>query len=569
MVALKAGVFDPRVDSLYRQFLQPANYSRLRGLRLELADLYAPWTEMLLAANRVPEALELVDTAVLLDARNRKCLDIKARALLRLSRGEEARAVLRGLTLDTPRVRLAAGMAEEQTGNLEGAWSHYSALLEDTSNPAAESARGQLRLRAATVLNGLGRAREAVGLLAELLVDDPDDVPALNQLVVSTRSLERREATRALNERVRHLMHRQSLLETGRKASSANVRGSVFYYEALAAAEVHRLGSALVHLDRGTAADPGLSPLYHERARIRLLLCRYRAAEFELRRGSESTDSPALLADLARVQGLRGHREEMSRTIARVEALRAEVRASDRDRERESTLDLKLARACLESRDYARVGALLKGTSASDVAMAENDLCLAELAWREGRVDESRELLTGNFQILPGGEAWARALRALLAGSRDTLEDDPSDVLDHPRLFLGEAPPFRSGETGGASLAFLRDLHARRLEIVARMEGYSDRAAASGWKELLDLYREAGAGRKAREVAWFLVHLYPTDVNARQQLARILSAEEEAVVRFAVLREAARLSPRGAPVRRELAEVSEFLGLNDHEFPSK
>ena len=156
----------------------------------------------------------------------------------------------------------------------------------------------------------------------------------------------------------------------------------------------------------------------------------------------------------------------------------------------------------------------------------------------------------------------SRSLRALLSGSRDTLERDPSDVLDHPRLFLGEAPTVRSGETGGASLAFLRDLHARRLEIVARMEGYSDRDATSGWKELLEFYREVGAGRKAREVAWFLVHLHPTDVNARLQLARILSAEEEAVVRFAVLREAARLSSESVPVRRELTRVSEFLGLN-------
>lgn len=99
------------------------------------------------------------------------------------------------------------------------------------------------------------------------------------------------------------------------------------------------------------------------------------------------------------------------------------------------------------------------------------------------------------------------------------------------------------------------------MSILARMEGHADRDAISGWRELLALYLDVGAARKAREVAWLLARLRPHDLEAKLQLVRTLTAPEEAVIRFSLLSEAARLSPNDQSVRRALTEVSEFLGL--------
>ena len=67
--------------------------------------------------------------------------------------------------------------------------------------------------------------------------------------------------------------------------------------------------------------------------------------------------------------------------------------------------------------------------------------------------------------------------------------------------------------------------------------------------------------RKAREVAWLIARLRPDDLEAKLALVRTLAAPEEAVVRFSLLGEAARLSPNDQSVRRGLMEVAEFLGL--------
>ncbi len=360
---------------------------------------------------------------------------------------------------------------------------------------------------------------------------------------------------------MRELLHKEDLLQTARKAQAAGALASVSYYEALAAAEVHRIGEALLHLERGLEEDPALAPLYLEEARLQSLLGRYHAAEAALRRGMAKVKSPVLLAELARVQALQGQHEAARRILAQLEALRQGAATAGPERASNAALALRLARARLElgettSSRQDGSGLDLTATEESE----ERNLCLAEIALREGSLEETRRHLTGSFHGLPGGESWARALRALLeSGGEASVVDDPSDLLDHPRLFLQGVQP--GSLPGGVSLDQVRNAHERRMSILARMEGHADRDAISGWRELLALYLDVGAARKAREVAWLLARLRPHDLEAKLQLVRTLTAPEEAVIRFSLLSEAARLSPNDQSVRRALTEVSEFLGL--------
>ena len=85
------------------------------------------------------------------------------------------------------------------------------------------------------------------------------------------------------------------------------------------------------------------------------------------------------------------------------------------------------------------------------------------------------------------------------------------------------------------------------------MRGYSDSDVVPLWRDLLSLYQELKAVRKAREVAWYLVHLRPNGGEEWRELARTLTAPEEVMARISALETALKIRPGEKELEEKLA----------------
>jgi tetratricopeptide (TPR) repeat protein len=405
-------------------------------------------------------------------------------------------------------------------------------------------------------------------------------VEALTELAAAARGLGAAPGAKAVEGRIRSLQQRERLLQTAAKARAAGHPSSVAFYEAEAALEVDRTAEALSSLKTAVDRSPAIVKLHLERARVRLLLGRTDLAEGQLRSGLEATRSPIFLFELSRIAAMEGSVEKARELLSEAKATPSKpVAGEDLEGPGEESLRRGLeARALIELEDYRQAEAALEAQLPEGESDDIFDLSKAELAIIGGRPGVASEILSGSFDNIPGGQApggavWAAALRKLLAQGGEGAEGsrpasgpkDPSDFLDHPRLFLRPAYlRHLGGELPGAPpgwLERLRSAQARRRLILASMKGFGDADMVPRWRELSAIYVDLGASRKAREVAWYVIGLQSSKLEDHLALAVLLSKGEEVVSRIQVLSAALRLAPGDAALAKMMAEAREFLGL--------
>ena len=104
-------------------------------------------------------------------------------------------------------------------------------------------------------------------------------------------------------------------------------------------------------------------------------------------------------------------------------------------------------------------------------------------------------------------------------------------------------------------------------EVDARLLAELLDASADGsgsdeaWSRLLQLYAEAGALRKAREIAWLRWSQGPSDARTCIQLAKTLKRPEEVCERLSVIHRALQRHPDNESLLRLRAQDLKFLGV--------
>lgn len=578
--AIARGELDPDADRLFREILTEGNLSKLKDLRVEPAILYAQWGEMLRLGSRAADALEVIDKGLSFDARHRQCRQTKAQLLLGLERPKEALPLLQDLVRErsAPHLELSLGRALLDSGDAAGALEKLTALLSEERKSQAgrletpfETA---LKPPIATALIELGRHREAAQVLLDHLSRDPEDVPSLQQLSRVARALGAPPTAAALNRRIRQLVPREKILQSARQAQASGYASSVLYYKAGAAFLLGKAGEALELLAKAAQLSPKIALLHLELGRVHLALGRYDLAERDLREGLKQGGSPLMATELARVLSLCGDGDQARRLLH--DSLSQP--AGDGEAagpglwhvEEKSLLAARRARAFLELGEPGRAKEALDAGGVNGQENDETRLCRAEIALLERRLDLAEAMVDASYDQLSGGEAWARALQALLAlrGEKSAAgsfrpPEDPSDLLDQPRLLgLPYDPPGLEASEGAARWrASLRSAHERRMEILQRMAGFADSDLVPLWRKLLSLYQELKAARKAREVAWYLVHLHPGGKEEWLALAETLSAPEEALARIAALARALDIAPGEKELEEKLSVARAGLDL--------
>lgn len=585
-LAIEQRTFDSLADESFRRILQPENLPRLRGLRVKPTESLGQWAEMLVRASRFEDAMHVAERALKLDPGDHRARAIKARILLFHRKPREALAMLEELVAERSSrdLELHLGIALLESGQPGEAWKRFSRILGDLHALPAEkrvsarqsAVRSYLVVNGARALNELGRHDEAVEILLGRFLEDGENVQPLTELATAASGLGATDGARALRSRIRRLQHREKLRGTAAQARAAGYLSSVKYYRALAALEVQRTGDALSALDEALNISPKIPTFYFEKTRVLLLLGRLDLAEKALRSGLQFVQSPVLFYELARLASLRGQTERTEKYLGKARTAVEKLRKSRKEKkpQEESLLAGLEARVLFELESYGEAKAVLQSAPPPHESEEVALLCRAELAIVERRYREAKEILSGSFQNLPGGPSWSRALRSVLAMSNeedagdiaDFNQQDPSDLLDHPRLLLSEAFSLAGGEnlSGGSEveawLDTLRAAHLRRQKILSAIERLPDREQASRWQEILALYRELHATRKSREVAWYLIHLSPRGLEERRALVSTLSEPEEIVPRIQALESALRLAPGDAELTEMLEKARAFLG---------
>ena len=568
-LALRRGGFDARADQLLHLVMEKTNQPRLRGLATEPASLAARWAEMLFQAGRHADGLAAAEIGLSSAPRDLDCRAGRARGLMETERWREAVTVLQELTAerDNAVLSLQLGLSLLNAGEAAPAWERFARLLkkERTRDEPAllpDALMGDLWLHAGRALHQLERPREAVELLLDRLLRDPDDEAALHHLSLSLRVLGRGAAALAINRRQQQLLARKSHLNSAMRARSGGQEALAAYWEAQAFLVVDRLDEALARLSAARGRFPQIPQLHQELSRVLALLGHHEAAEGVLREGVERSQSPVLFAELARATAVRGRTAE-ARSLLDDPRLR-----TDRDgtvsspTAAQDQLSLARARAFLELGDASAAKAVLDVRSASSPADDAASLLRAEIAIAQGRHKEADTLLAESDQTVPGASAWAAALRtwgtlvALPAAPvfEPPVGTDPSDLLDAPRLV-------RSPLVRGSWIEGVRDALTSRDALFDRMRTTKEGEDLKLWEELWSLYRGIGASRKSRELAWYLLGRSRDSAEAHLRVAATLSAPEECVVRLWALRGAERLAPGRPEIRAQIDEARAALGL--------
>ncbi len=555
------------------ELLVPAYYPLLREMKIAPGALHLQWAALCLMRKRLEDGLRHAQGALDLrpgwfDARR-----LKARLLIALQRGRDANILARQLVKERPGDRvlemLLLGTCLEIGEHREAVelYTRLQAALE--KNPQAGGLPLSLRVKVAAGFNSLKRYSEARAVLLKVLMEDPEDSDALSKMGVSLRGLGLSSAGQAVISRSKELHayyydlgHAEAAGRQGRYAQFA-------YNKARAFSELDRLGDAHTLLQTVFKRKGMPEDLQLVREEVLLRLGRSGEIIEELEQASASADFPDLLqASLARLKLHAGDREAAVKITASLrKGLEARLKKSPR-------LGTRLLRIARESGDLKEVSSLLEFLEGAGGSSGESPeavmLCRAELLLREGKQEEASTLLSRNYRMLEGGEIWAGALR-LLAGSpgadpgNTPAVEDCSDLLDHPEV-AAAAVDFKivtSSPALSKLIGRVRELTRLRGEILSRMRGFGDADILPLWHELLGLYLENGAARKARETAWYLWSRDPGGLEVSLDLARALSRDEEILTRLYVLKKGLERNPGepalGALQRKGLL----FLGVGE------
>jgi len=583
-VSLAIGRLDPELDGLFATLLRDDNLPRIRGLRVDPMVLFAQRAELLLRADRRVDATRVVDRALGIDGSDLALRRLRARLLLANQKAAAARELLEELTAtdDDPDLRFLLGTALLDEGRPERALEYLLPLVEElasaeTSSDGAPTSLSVLRVRAARALGEVGRFRGAAELLLDALLADPRDTKALRELAVASRGLGAVSAANALERRARAMESRDTFARLAEGAKRAARPSSVAYHRAQAALVVEDIGEALALLGAGVELPATVAQLHLELTRVEELLGRRDRAEHVVVKASESSDSSALyVVERARLAAADGRAEDARRWLIdeRLTMPTAEEQDSMSAEERQ-VLALVMTRRLLtyyELGEFTAAAEFFRRYRVTSEDPGELLLCRAELALVEGRLDEADGLLAGSFDEVPGGIAWQRALQTLIAWARPAAargdsspvgDADPSDLLGRPRfLTKSEYTPRAALDAEVArELDRQRALHHRARELLEGMRGHEDRDVVDRWAELIDLYRAAGALRKAREAAWYALSLEPNRVESYRRLVRVLERPQDAIERLAVIETGLRRAGDDPELAAARNATRSFLGL--------
>ncbi len=584
---IESGRFDRRVSDQLAALVTEEVLPRLRGLGVDPVQLYSQWGRLVYTGGNMVEALDVIKRGLALSADNKKLLRLQGLALASLERNTEALPLLREVAEFGAATRVEAALAKVllDSGEAAEAWRWYEALL---AAPPAEAGSGKkepsrkLRLNAARALAALEKPREAAELLLATLRDHPNHVDSLLELSRAARALGASDGAEALTVRARALHLYRHQQTTAGQAREVRMFSSVPFYRGLAALEVDRTGEAILAFEESRRLAPKLAETHLELARVFRLLGRRDLAAERLRSGWATTEEPVMLFEEARVSVAAGDRARARTLLA--DALRRSAGDPDPEAskwvygsvERETLLTTRRILALLELGEIGTVRELVAEAEKRGERSEELFLARAELAVLSGDLETAREIHDGIQPILPEAGRWAAAVGALLAlvswrtGDGNEIPsppvDDPSPLLDHPRFLENSSYTAANDEAGdserpaGAFLSRLRVLHRQRETRLEDLRGKSDAAGATGWNHLIDLYVEHGALRKAREAAWYLIHLRPDDVEAHRTLIRVLSRPSEVIERLSVIERALVLAPGDEELQKLRREARSFVG---------
>jgi Flp pilus assembly protein TadD len=575
--------FDPRANQAFEHLLQEEHFPRLRGMRVQPTDLFAQWGAMLVETQQAREALQVVRRGLQIDPRHRGCRELEARSLLSLGYSWEAIPILKDLShqQSSPGVEFRLGVALVDAGRPKVAWRRLSKLLEnrppgyeigtDWTGPGSV-----LTLKSAQALNEIGRYGEAAALLIQPSIWEPERPEVLLQLSTASRMLGADEAAEALIARSRDLAPCDDFRQHALSAGRVGQRPSEMYQLARVFFAADQVGAALDTLGDVIALAPRLWPAHLEQARVHTVLGRHGVAEQQLRGLLRDDAVPIVTAELARILVLRDRDDEARRLLDEAGLTRAALDDLEEDPAHSKRLAPALARAArvhMMLGDLVTAEALLSPEVLAEESFEEVELCRAEIAVRRGKADRAGRVLTQDFQPLPGGVAWARALRTVIALSPPPTsaagdetapapELDPSDLLDHPRLVQYLLDDTTLSPPARRQLERVWTLHGRRMPLLESVTNAPDGEVAARWRELIALYLEFGAWKKARQVAWMLAFRDPYGVEENRWLLRALATPEEALQRLGAALRGLESAPDDRELRRAADQARTFLGMD-------
>ena len=554
-------------DSAVQAVLRPAFHSLLRQMKISPESLHVQWAHLLLRLKRTDEGFAQIERALELSPDHFRARHLKANFLVALQRGREAVSLARELLKERPEdssLELILLSACLDTGETVEALELYDRLRSETlPGRSAPGFTAKMKVKIAGGFNSLERYVEARKLLLEVLTEDPEDSGGLHQLATALRGLELSASSQALVRRSKELhayfyerLEAESAARGGRLAQHAFNRARAFN-------ELGRTGELLRLLDTALRVNKELVDLQLIRADILLRLGRAEVQRAELEKLVLSEGCPDMIRlVLARLRLRLGDRAGAAELVS---PLRKDLARALKDSPRLGAHLLRIAR---EAGDLEEVSSLLAFLDSTDLGASGNPevamLCKAESHLREGKLRDARRILNSNYRMLEGGDTWAGALR-LLAGDGESPGEDPSDLVDHPELIRsGESFSHVTATPAIASLVARADkIREESDRLLARMRGFADGDVLPLWRELLRLYSQSGARRKARETAWYLWHLDPGGLEETGALVSSLHRDEEVLTRLHVLERGLKRNPAAEGLRALRQEALLFLGVEN------
>jgi tetratricopeptide (TPR) repeat protein len=565
------------VERLLHDSLAPG----LKQLGVELADVWVQWSNLLVLTRAPEEALEALKKISELRKPDVYRALLEGRALLDLGRAIDAVRVLepfRG-SAEIPEFELTLASAYLDAERPADAWSIFEPLIARLAARAAdtdsqdESAATRIwkrvpiedlaRPRAARALIDLGRPATARDIVLPTLSRRPTNSSALHVLSTALHALGKSETSASIRRRERETARHSYHAQHAAKDLQLGAPASMWYHTARALEEIDRPGDALDALEKALELAPLSTILHTLRVERLLLIGRVDLALAANTTAFERTRSPLCRALQARLFARTGS----------LEAARAILASLDRESWTDRSLDFQVrssvAHARLEIGEIDRVRAWVESIDESKEALSSESLetvqlCRATLLLADGKLSEAEAIATQHALSTAEEKAWAGTIAALAAaGVRGSPIADPSDLFDTAWLvhWIRTYPGLVGNLRPKEAIALLDRYFPRVAAILERMARRLDSDARADWHELIDLWVECGAERKARESAWYLLFRTPDDPDSWAAVASRLSRPEDIVEVHALIADAERRGIGSPGLVRAIETRKERLGI--------